>query len=176
MSVKSKRGKRKNPISEDAIKMNESFHGRKTNFIDTTYQTEHYPKDLAQLGILTEIEIMVSENEVCPIEFGKGTKLCCDGKGKQLYVIGGNQSISLEGVGLENDGRRFYDIGPCFTISYIADKHHLEGSVQQKNGSEYIHEFGEEQGEMPMMVYDSLNKSIQLVGGSYNVEDRGIVN
>lgn len=169
--------KRKNPGTlEDAVSMNESFHGRKTNYIDEIYETTEYEKDLAQLGVLTEIEVQVDERNVCPIEFGKGTKLCCSGKGTQLYVIGGNQSLNLSDLGLEEDGKQYYEIGPCFTISYIADKHHLEGSVQQKNGSEYIHEFGEDGGETPIMIYDALNKKIQLVGGSYKVEDRGIVN
>jgi hypothetical protein len=156
-----------------AIEMNESFHGRPTEYIDEQVISTKYEKDLAQLGWLTEIEILCGEDSVCPIEF-RNVKLCCYGKGTQLFLIGGNQSLPLNDLGITQNGKQFYDIGECHTISYRADKHHLEDS----NGkvAEYIHEFGEDNGVKPTMVYDSLNKTIQLVGGSYHVEDRGIVN
>ena len=48
--------------------------------------------------------------------------------------------------------------------------------AEQKDGTSYWHVFGEEGGEKPILVYAKLNERMQLVGGSYKVEDRGIVN
>lgn len=46
-----------------------------------------------------------------------------------------------------------------------------------KDGEEAIweHEFGEEGGDKPDLVMDVDNKKLHIVGGSYDVEDRGIV-
>lgn len=43
-------------------------------------------------------------------------------------------------------------------------------------GTPYRHEFGEDGGEMPFLVYDELNKKLQIVGGTYVVKDVGIWN
>ncbi len=173
-----KKLKTKNPDSVDNLErageMSKAFHGREPKEIDDVVETYKYPTNLTKLGNLTEIEIECDEGKsVCPIEF-KGVDLCCTPDGKQLYFVGGNQKIDLEDLGIEEDGKQFYELGCCVTISYFTDKHHLEGSRSQANGAEYIHEFGEEGGEQPMVIYDCLNARFQLAGGSYRVEEEGI--
>lgn len=171
--------KKKNPGTlQDAMKMNEDFHGRGTKVIEDVEYNEFYDENLAQVGVLTELEILVSEDEVQPITFyGNNIKVCCTGDGLQMYFVGGKQKLDLDKLDIKDwEGKRKVTIGPAYSISYMADKHHLTGSKQQKSGSEYIHKLGEEGGDMPIVVYDNLNQSIELVGGSYHVEDRGIVN
>lgn len=41
--------------------------------------------------------------------------------------------------------------------------------------SRYVHDFGEEGGEKPLLAVDPDNKRLHVVGGDYTVEDRGIV-
>ena len=43
-------------------------------------------------------------------------------------------------------------------------------------GTPYRHEFGEDGGEFPFLVYDELNKRLSLAGGTYEVRDVGIWN
>jgi hypothetical protein len=39
----------------------------------------------------------------------------------------------------------------------------------------YTHDFGEEGGKRPRLTYDPKARKLHIVGGSYKIEDRGIV-
>jgi len=42
--------------------------------------------------------------------------------------------------------------------------------------TDYYHGLGEDSGVRPSLIYDSLNKQMEIVGGQYKVLDVGIVN
>jgi hypothetical protein len=65
-------------------------------------------------------------------------------------------------------------VGPVCEISYFADKHHLSGPKEQKDGITYYHNFGEDDDELPYLVFDRRNRKLLLVGGSYTIESEGI--
>ena len=71
-------------------------------------------------------------------------------------------------------GKYLVYVGMVWAVSYFADKHHLSGPKSQKNGIEYRHEFGEEGGELPHLIYDARNAHLILAGGSYVIEPEGI--
>lgn len=176
---------RNNPGIQDAEVLSTKFHGRNPINSVTILESESYSTNLAQLGELVELEVMSSEDseEVVPIEFGRDNgnmiRLCSTPDGRQLEFVGGDQFLKLEDfedAGLQLDtGKRSVVIGPVFSISYFADKHHLQGPKQQSKGIEYIHEFSEESGNpRPVLVYDKVDKHMKLIGGSYRVEEEGI--
>jgi hypothetical protein len=193
--IRGKRGYR-NPFDteteeseEKASKLSRSFHGRDNREIEEIEEIESYDENLAQLGYLVELEILTKdEKEVIPITFdyerdgeGDTIKLCSSPDGRNLLFIGGNQRLDILEIGVEADweietGKRLIEIGPVYSISYFADKHHLQGGERQKKGTEYIHEFGEEGGVRPDLVYDTVDEKMILSGGSYLVETEGIKN
>jgi hypothetical protein len=100
--------------------------------------------------------------------------------GDNIEFVGGDQSLDLEDLQVSEleieTNKRYVQIGEVFSISYFADKHHLTGPKSQAYGTEYIHEFGEDGGDRPILVYDARDKKMKLVGGSYKVEEEGIKN
>lgn len=63
------------------------------------------------------------------------------------------------------------DYGPVDAICYLTKKKHIGNGKTY----EYVHSFAEEGGKKPTLLIDSDGMPI-LRGGSYRIEDRGIVN
>ena len=176
---------RKHGNPDSAEELTQEFHGRPSKETVDITESESYDSDLAQLGELTELEIVTEDGEdVIPISFSRDSqvdvvRLCSTPNGRQLEFIGGDQSLELddfEEAGLEIEtGKREVAIGPVHSISYWTDKHHLAGSKDQEQGVEFIHEFSEESGgSLPMLVYDTEDEKMRLVGGRYRIEAEGI--
>lgn len=185
--------------SEEAAKeLARDFHGRDNKGVKEYTLASYYPKDLAELGILIELQVFVDEDssEYIPINFAPEHPDLTDDEGnvvlaakdKQLYFIGGNQEYDLEefaevagfdwsSEALEKDE---VVLGEVKAIAYFADKHHLEGPKEQKTGIPYQHEFaineetGEVIGDYPTLVYCQKDKVFKLVGGSYEILPEGI--
>lgn len=65
--------------------------------------------------------------------------------------------------------RELVELGRLEAVTYSTKK--------GKEGLQhYEHAFGEEGGEKPFLAMDPDNDRLHVVGGSYKVEDRGIVN
>lgn len=176
----------------------EGWHGRKAKSEFTIVEVDKYPTDLAQLGILVELAIVVPDSddaEVLPIAFtetdypdeqSENVLVCSTPDRKQLVFVGGDQEIDeievLEELQYDDDeietlvNRHKVVVGEVYSITYFADKHHLTGPKAQKNGVPYEHKFGEMGGVRPIMVYDTQSKKVELVGGSYEIRDEGIYN
>lgn len=172
-----------NPSPNSAQSLSEEFHGRPSTDIQEFEQSEEYHDELAGLGSLTELEVVTSNGRFkTPLDFsGDGVSLASTPDGKQLHFVGGEQGLDdnfLKAMGLSKAeiDKDSVKLGMVHTISYFADKHHLTGSRSQKDGTEYIHEFGEAGGSKPMLVYDKLNERLELVGGTYVVRGEGVVN
>jgi len=184
------RRKRNNPSEDEnfdaATSVSEGFHGRKSLYVEDIIEIERYRTKLAHLGDLVELEILDdSGKHVIPISFAvhdseEHVSVASTPDRNQLIFSGGNQGIELESFPDLTDNEKCKDyvrIGEVFSISYFTDKHHLEGPKYQKDGTEYIHQFGEEDGGVrPELMYDTLNQRMILVGGSYEVKDEGIYN
>ena len=186
----SRRGNRRSNSAatmDEARSVSEGFHGREAKFIEDIIEVEHYRKNLAQLGELIEIEVVDRRGKsVIPLSFPpwdteEHVDVASTPNRKQLIIAGGDQCVDLMAfvnelseTELEKD---YICLGETFSISYYTDKHHLEGPEYQKDGTEYIHKFGEEEGgTRPYLFYDRLNEHLLLVGGSYEVRDNGIYN
>jgi hypothetical protein len=188
--MRKKFARRKNPnvddSIEDATQVSEGFHGRPQRYIEDVIEVEKYRTKLAHLGDLVEFELLdKSGRKVIPISFAEHdteehVSVGATPDRYQLILTGGNQSIDLgafDDLGENEKLKDYVCLGEVYSISYFTDKHHLEGPKYQKDGTEYIHKFGEEEnGERPELMYDRLNERMMLIGGSYEIRDEGIYN
>lgn len=179
---------------EDATSVSEGFHGRKARKVSSITEFEDYDNSLGELFTLIELNILHPESDpdeknpqLVPINF-----IDCEIVGganksrRQLYFIGGNQELDLDALAEElddehleadnNEGRQYVTIGDVFSIAYHSDKWHLEGPKKQRDGMDYEHQFGEQGGILPQLIYDNRNKKFSLSGGSYEIKDEGIYN
>ena len=78
---------------------------------------------------------------------------------------------------ISKSGERTLEGEDLFEEDAIELQKELEGSGDEiQIGTPYRHEFGEDGGEMPFLIYDELNKKLSIVGGTYIVKDVGIWN
>lgn len=179
---------RKNPglFERTPKEITEGFHGRESTDETEILEEEIYPDELAGLGLLVELEICDSQDsdKVVPIKFNYSKAedaviLACDREGN-IEFVGGDQDLELGDLeaklGELPKEKAKVKLGYVYTISYFSDKFHLEGPKYQEKGTEYIHQFAEEGGELPCLIYDFRNKKMELVGGSYVISDEGIRN
>ena len=180
--------KRKNP-GDTADSITKGFHGRRVLERFEVDEEEVYPEDLAVLGCLVELNITVDEGKTAiPIRGFKTPKDPGYKKGSEVYVaapdrnniefVGGDQEI-LGVDKISKDHTRFLCLGEVESIVYLTDKHHLVGSKGIEE--EYEHDFGRKKYFLfgkkvgrPKLVYDCLNKTFRLVGGTYTITDEGI--
>ena len=184
--------------AEAAKDLAREFHGRDNKGTKEYTLASYYPANLAELGILIELQVFVDKEleEYIPINFAPEHPDLSDDDGnvvlaatkKQLYFVGGDQEYDIEefadaaGIEFSEDALEKDEIvlGQVKAIAYFADKHHLEGPEAQKKGIPYQHEFaidestGEQIGEYPTLVYCQKDKVFKLIGGSYEVLPEGI--
>lgn len=166
----------------------EEFHGRSPTSVDDIVSFEEFPSSLGELGVLIELVVISNdESEEIPISFdeeGPGVvRLASAPGGTQYVLVGGDQSISEESLeedfGIRDKGegwKRKLVLGEITSLTYFTDKHHLSGPKYQKDGCLYEHQLGEEGGELPTLLYDPNNETLEIVGGSYVTKAEGIRN
>ena len=166
----------------------EGFQGREPTELIEYDETQAMPRKAAVLGDLIAIgfgtqtqdgkelngnDLARHWQKCSHISFaGDDVKLASNGTRTQLYCVGGEQQLTpkvIETLGARPALRT--NLGPAYFIVYETRK-------QQDNfeGGQYCHEFGEDGGRRPTVYYDSKARRILLRGGSYVIEDRGIVN
>lgn len=156
-----------------AAQLYKDFHGRAPSEVLVMQEALLKAGDYTVLGDMGSLWLEAVKGEpshwpVPDIEFEPSdrVKLATDAPGKQLYLVGGNQTLPLsylEKHGVSTD-RRFISLGEVFGISYRTAK-----TFDGFNKMEYAHEFGENTGERPFAYYDSELKRIVLVGGGYSI-------
>lgn len=166
-----KRPRRRNSGEDSAAaRMFKTFHGRKATTVQDIATRMQDRRTLSGLGKMVYLQTV----DGLPIKFTAADKvmLACDPEGQQLYFVGGNQDVTgiLKQAGIESR-KDLIDVGECQIICYATDK-----DFDNFEEIDYQHEFGEEGGALPMLVFDRLNKSLFLVGGDYQIKREGIVN
>lgn len=170
-----KRKGRRNGEQEQAENLYATFHGR--NSAETlTFADEVRSREwLGGLGKLVELRYLTPTNyEACTaFEGDRAPQLASSGDGRSLYLVGGDQSIDLAAV--EMDGPEWRKdlmlIGVLFELTYQTEKEFHSFQL-----IDYYHELGEETDVCPMLVYDTLNRRLLIVGGQYQVRPEGITN
>ena len=175
LAAAGRRRKRRNPDDDEAAaaKLSEKFHGRKPKKVTdlVTEDVERYA--LAELGRLQELHVILDSGRVVKLEFTtRRPRVAAAPDGGQLYLEGGDQKLDLGALGLANQlPKDHLEIGRAWKIVYRTSKrfHDFEPT-------DYVHEFGEDGGQLPTVGYDVLNQRLYLIGGSYQVKPEGIVN
>jgi hypothetical protein len=97
----------------------------------------------------------------------------------QIYFAGGDQELddkTLDFFGWDGHSPTMV-LGTALEIVYLARKYH-EAVPSNGRGKlvEWVHPFGEEGGEKPLLVYDREHKRMLLRRGAYEIADEGIRN
>jgi hypothetical protein len=171
------RGRKRNGEIEDAQAMFKKFHGRKSTTIEEIQQRQQYRRTMSGLGVLMFLRTDLTQEwngKGVGLQFSEEDKVIVssDPAGNQIYFLGGNQDVTgiLPKRGVDRN-KDFIDMGECDCIIYTADKD-FDGFEPK----DYQHEFGEETGERPRLMFDRLNQQLYLIGGAYEVKREGIVN
>jgi hypothetical protein len=144
----------------------------------------HMPAgDYAQLGKLYSLAVKPTPSgetsEVQEIGFeGQGILVVSDVSRRQIYFVGAPHAMRSGILNVFNaSASDVVDLGECREIIYEAKKYHPEvGNAAAGKVVEWRHQFGEESGVVPHLLYDTKKNRFLLRGGEYVVEDAGIVN
>lgn len=179
---------------EDAQRLAESFHGRTADTKIELAERFNYQDKLAILGELESTEILCPDmrsiqdirwkpNNLMSVSMAEDDRCVwlCAADEHQLECVDGDQSLEFTDdilnrldISEEELDKQYVTVGPIYAIVYYTDKQHLQGPTKP---SSYRHKFGEEKnGKLPNLVYDQLNETIMIVGGSYKITELGIKN
>jgi hypothetical protein len=141
----------------------------------------HVPAgDYAELGDFIGLGVKpTSGGQVLEISFERNAiKLVSDSAGRQLYIVGDGQEISEEDLGrFGADQAEPTLLGEGRTIAYRTAKWHAEVPDTYRGKCQvYEHEFGEEGGRRPSVLYSRRMRRLMIDGGDYTVEGVGIRN
>ena len=126
---------------------------------------------LAQLGRLISLTVWLDEDRAIELQF-KGVQLGASPDGGQLYLVGGDQALDLQALGLDEWlPKDHIVVGDVQSVVY-----HTSKAFHNFEPVDYEHEFGEEGGELPVLNYDVLSRKCYFTGGSYQVKPEGIRN
>lgn len=184
VAVKRKPSRKRNSASASA-ELYEKFHGKPSSSILEIEEQWHIHKNLAQLGTLVEIKVLLNPTEsktnqrratlAVPHSDNalKGVQLCSsEGQKKSLYLIGGDQSLPLKALGFTAaDEKDLMYIGEVEELTYRTRKH-----FDQFKKIDYYHGLGEVSKVRPQLLYRSRDKKLLIAGGQYDVRPEGIVN
>lgn len=166
-----------NPSAE-AIR--EYFTGAPVSTVRVENEPHMEAGDYAQLGELLVLYVKpVGGGQVKQIAFRGLPRpaVVADETAHQIWFVAGDQDISasLEEFGaqpLEGEASGVFLLGEARRIDYKQRKEH----VPDPDVDEWRHEFGEETGVRPALLFDSDKKRLLLSGGEYEIRPEGIVN
>lgn len=148
------------------------FHGKPPNrIIEYEIDDTHYPDKFAEMGRLKELRFdLDTANRDFPLRGFGACQAVCTPDGRNIYFLGGDQSVSLDDLNIASD-KDIIELGPCTFIEY-----HTVKGFHDFEPTDYWHRFGETNHIQPVLAYDRLNRSLFLIGGDYEVRPEGIVN
>lgn len=168
----SKRARKRNGEEAAAAALTEAFHGRPVRKVRDVAELYHERLELADLGRLLELRVLVDDDYERTLQFSGNVRLCASGDGGQLYFVAGDQALDLPKLGLAKYlPKDHVTVGPAAAIAY-----HTSKAFHDFEPTDYEHEFGEDGGELPVLCYDVQSQKLYLTGGSYRVRPEGIVN
>ena len=172
---------RKNP-ADAAAERYEYFHGRppaNETVVKTPIQRHGV---LSGIGELKELVILaIAGDRQVKLEGFKGALLAETEKGTQLYIKGGDQSVSLKDFGI-SQAHEAEILGALLNVVYFTTKDHLQpkdgGTANYKHkfgkGRTVKYAFGKKGARLPMVGYDTRNKLLSIQGGTYKIVAEGI--
>lgn len=141
-----------------AVKLYETFSGKKAKRQNTVSAPDGTPAHVAKLGTLRLIQ--TSDGRTWKFN-GPGAPILAADHRQKMHVVGGKYRANPPGC----------ECGEIVRIEYETDKPHLG----QPTTAIYYHELGEETGERPVLTIDD-EGHMHIEGGAYSIEADGIHN
>lgn len=170
---------RSNPI-DAAAHAYKVFHGHDTDEVFTFTRDVRYHSVLAGCGKLVWLEVESPRGDVVTLDHfkrsgpGGDCLLAMNEDRTQLYIRGGDQSVQLSDFAIDPRARRDFELlGELLEVGYFTTKTHLR--PEDGGTANYQHEFGGHGKRLPSVVYDVMNRTLQIVGGDYKISPEGIV-
>lgn len=185
-----KGGRRRNPAelalmganpegAEAAREVREGFVDAPANHYRVTDEPHISRGDYAELGKLVSLTVQPARGVgVKEIDLGSSNiAVLSSGNRRQIYFAGGDQIIDADDLAKFTDKETgTVELGKCREIVYLAKKYHAEvGNSAAGKEVEWVHQFGEESGIVPVLCYSTSLDRLILRGGNYRVEDAGII-
>lgn len=162
---------------EEASDAYQEFHGERSQHIDEITEPSPRAVTLSEIGQLIELRVIRPVGwKWGSIDFAaRGVRVAQNIEGTQLFFVEGDQKISrgeLTNLGADNS-KQLVDLGYAAYIAYRTRKSQVNGIM-----ATYEHNFGEETGVRPRLMYDARKPKprIYLAGGEYRVTAAGIEN
>jgi hypothetical protein len=165
-------GAKRNPANPvpAAEQRYQSFHGRPSERLVKVRTTLHTHDVLAGIGDLRKLRIKSANGHwKVTVKFSKPYPiLSMNEDATQLYIEGGDQSVSLKDFGIKTAHEKEV-LGEVTDVWYFTTKDHLR--PQDGGTAVYHHKFGRIK---PTMIYDVPNQLLEFAGGGYTIPDEGI--
>mgnify|MGYP001145670713 CR=1 FL=1 len=152
---------------KQAAQLSEAFHGRPARIVRELEDTLNVRDVYTDLGALIELDVELPDGERATIS-ATGARLLASPDGTQLYIEGGDQSLDARALHLPE--KDLAVVGTLHSVTYRTRK-----GFDGFELVDYQHEFGEDGGERPLLLYDALNQRLLIAGGSYQIKPEGIV-
>jgi hypothetical protein len=176
---------------KQAKRIAELFHGRPVKEELTIEDKLVSPDWYAEIGPLAELRIKAFRGypfRTAKFRFiTKGDALIhllTSPDGRQMYLRGGDQEINLDSMGMGPESEWFRDMMSIGEVTYFAyldgkkfhgfkitEYTHKVGSALDWSGTRHI----QKTNAKPVMIYDSLSKTISFAGGQGKVETDDLV-
>lgn len=171
-----RRRRASNPSAEG---IREYFTGAPADSVRVDSEPHMPAGDYAQLGELLVLYVKPQAGgQVKQIAFRGATRpaVVADESARQIWFVAGDQDISANlgefGAEAVGEGSGVFLLGEARRIDYKQRKEH----VPDPDVDEWRHDFGEETGVRPALLFDSNLKRFLLSGGEYEIRPEGIVN
>jgi hypothetical protein len=158
-----------------AAAIREDFTGMPAEWV-TVQDEPHMPAgDYAQLGKLLALYVKPHKGGQVQTIRGRDVMVLSDESARQIWFAGGDQDIhsALDIFGARQRGPGLFELGQARRIDYKQRKEHVP---HPDKGDEWRHEFGEETGDLPIVLFDANKSRLLLEGGAYEIRPEGIVN
>jgi hypothetical protein len=168
-----RKGWKPRSANPSAAAIRESFTGAEADKVSIRNAPHMPPGDYAQLGELLALYVKpLTGGQVQQITFSKPYPLIVsDETARQIYFVGGDQDVGSASFSTHQRGG-LVELGEARRIDYKQRKEH----VPDPSNDEWRHDFGEETGVRPLLLFDRHHKQLLLEGGEYVIRAEGIVN
>ena len=175
-------GRKKNPSGE-AQQAYEEFHGEPPSETVVVEKKVHFHKHLASAGELRRLEVRRKvDRGITTLTRFKGALLAFNEAKSQLFIEGGDQTISLAAFAIDpNEAHEMETLGQVLSIDYFTTKTHLGdegGEATYEHGFRMTNENGKHVvvtiARYPDLIYSVPNEQLYFSGGSYLIRAEGI--
>lgn len=151
----------------------EEFHGTPATGAVVVEEELHYHEHLADVGELVKLEVLPAgdDSEGVVLEGFDGAWLAMNEEKTDLFVVGGDQSVDCGVFGLVPPYKETEVLGEVEFIEYFTTKEHLGDEGGTAN---FRHQFGEDGGELPVLLYKTIDRRLEFAGGDYGIIAEGI--